>query len=301
MEKSKKFIISSFFLMLALIATILILHIISITSISPLNLIPPEYIYEFVKIIPGPIYTDILILLALPLLVGGLYILISPTIVTALYRMNKLVYIFRKPPDYGIYDKGSEIKFATYFYRSIIVGLFTFGTSSLMVQIWGPNIFRASSGSPPEGLLIAEGIFIGCFFLTFISLALFMPIWLLEDSGLIHYRRFEGNRKTPLIEGVNKFYSNVLEVYAGFSTIVAYYTVITKAFAEINLGDAALLTPIVLMVLPLILTGFYAIPLFIYEKKITKIQSRVHIHLNKRGIHKIVIPSFDEIKSKEVR
>lgn len=104
-----------------------------------------------------------------------------------------------------------------------------------------------------------------------------------------------------MIEGIHKFYKNILEVYSGFSTFYAYYSVITQTFTVINPGDPVLLTPIVLMMLPLILTGFYAIPLFIYEKKIIKIQPRIHDHLGKRGIYKIVIPSFDELKSGEVR
>lgn len=300
MEKSKIFLISSFILMLALIATILILYVVS--EIIHLNLIPREYIFEFVNIIPGPIYTDVLILLILPFLVGGFYILIAPRIVSGLYRINKFSYIFRKTPNYGIFDKGAEIKFSSYFYRSIMVGLFTFGTSALLVNIYGYQLFRVNFEiGAPTAMLHAEGIFFGCFFLTFLSLALFMPVWILEDSGLIGYRIFEGNRKAPLVEGVHKFYSNVLEVYSGLSTIIAYYSVITKTFQVLQPTDPGLLTPIILMVLPVILTGFYALPLFLYEKKLSKIQSRIHDHLNKIGIPKIVIPSFDEVKVGELK
>ena len=300
MEKSKIFLISSFILMLALIATILILFVIS--NVIHLSLIPGEYIFEFVKIIPGPIYTDVLILLVLPFLVGGLYILIAPKIVSGLYRLNKFSYIFRKTPNYGIFDKGSEIKFSSYFYRSIMVGLFTFGTSTLLVNIYGYQIFRVNfDAGAPLALLIAEGIFFGCFFLTFLSLALFMPIWILEDSGLIEFRIFKDNRKAPLIQGVHKFYRNVLEVYSGLSTLNAYYTVITKTFYVLQPTDPGILTPIILMVLPLILTGFYAIPLFLYEKKLSKIQSKIHDYLHKIGIPKIAIPSFDELKVEELR
>ena len=300
MKKSNLFLISSFILLLALIATILILFVVSNTI--HFSLIPSEYIFEFVNILPGTIYTDILILLVLPFLVGSLYIIIAPRLVSGLYRLNKISYIFRKKPNYGIFNKGSEIKFSSYFYRSIMVGLFTFGTSALLVNIYGSQLFRVSfeSGVPPA-LLQAEGIFFGCFFLTFLSLALFMPIWILEDSGLIEYRIFEGNRKAPLIEGVHKFYSNVLEVYSGLSTIIAYYTVITQTFQVLQPTDPGLLTPIILMVLPLILTGFYAIPLFLYEKKLPKIQSKIHDQLHKIGIPNIVIPSFDELNVEEPR
>lgn len=300
MKKSNIFLLVSFILMVALIVAILILYI--ITPIVRISLIPSEYVFDFVNIIPGPIFTDMLILLSLPLLVGGFYILIAPWLVAGLYRINRLTYIFRKAPNYGIFDKGSEIKFSTYLYRSLMVGLFTFGTSTILVNLFGSGIFRVSFESEiAPGLLYAEGTFFGCFFLTFVSLALFMPVWILEDCGLVEYRIFEGSRKTPLIEGIHKFYSNVLEVYSGFSTISAYYMVITKSFIVLHPGDPALLTPIVLIFLPMILTGFYAIPLFIYEKKLPKIQSKIHTHLQSLGIRKIVIPSFDDLKSGELR
>ena len=128
-----------------------------------------------------------------------------------------------------------------------------------------------------------------------------MPIWILEDSGLIEYRLFEKNRKTPLIEGIHKFYSNALEAYSGLSTIVAYYTVINNTLLVLNPGDPGLLTPIILLVLPIILTGFYALPLYYYEKKLDKIQGRIHEHLKKRNIVKIKVPSFDDIKLEDIR
>ena len=300
MEKSKIFLISSFILMLALIATILILFVVS--NAIHLSLIPSEYIFEFVNILPGPIYTDVLILLVLPFLVGAFYIQIAPKLVSGLYKLNKFSYIFRKTPNYGIFDKGFEIKFSSYFYRSIMVGLFTFGTSALLVSIFGAEIFRVNFDSgAPQALLIAEGIFFGCFFLTFLGLALFMPIWILEDSGLIEFRIFEGNRKAPMIEGVHKFYKNVLGIYSGLSTLGAYYTVISNTFLVLQPTDPGLLTPIILMVLPIILTGFYAIPLFLYEKKLPKIQTKIHNHLYKIGIPKIAVPSFDELKVEELR
>ena len=300
MNKSNLFLLVSFLLMVALIATILILYV--ITPLVGISLIPAEYVFDFVYIIPGPIYTDILILLLLPILVGGFYILIAPWLVTGLYRINRLTYVFRKAPNYGIFDKGSEIKFSTYLYRSLMIGLFTFGTSTILVNLFGPEISRLSFESEIEsGLLYAEGTFFGCFFLTFLSLALFMPVWILEDCGLIEYRIFEGSRKAPLIEGIHKFYSNVLEIYSGFSTISAYYMVITKSFLVLHPGDPALLTPIILIFLPLIITGFYAIPLFIYEKRLPKIQPKIHAHLNSLGIQKIIIPSFDDLKSGELR
>ena len=142
MNKSKLFLLICFILMVALIAAILILYI--ITPLVGISLIPSEYVFDFVNIIPGPIYTDILILLLLPLLVGGFYILIAPWLVAGLYRINKLTYFLRKAPNYGIFDKGSEIKFSTYFYRSLIVGLFTFGTSTILINLFGYKIFRVS-------------------------------------------------------------------------------------------------------------------------------------------------------------
>ncbi len=302
MEKNKLLMLVSFIASILLYVIIQVLYVIDQLHLPeiPASLIPNEYVTEFVVIIPGPIYTDLIILYLLPFVVCVFYIYISPYLVHILYKLNKITFIFRTKPEYGILDKGTKLKTANLFYRVLIVSFFAFGTSGLFVRAFNPYIFRAGIiSSNPTSLTISEGIFFGAFFFTALSLILFVPSWLLEDSGLMVYRSFKKQRKTPLIEGVHKWYSNVLEIYTGFSVIIGYFLLIFDTFKYVLIvlqpGDPAFFTPIILIFLPLITTGYFAIPLYYYEKHLPKIQKRIRSRLEKINITEIKIPSFDEL------
>ena len=60
-------------------------------------------------------------------------------------------------------------------------------------------------------------------------------------------------------------------------------------------GNPAIFTPIILVFLPLITTGYFAIPLYFYEKNLPKIQKRIRSRLEKINITEIKIPTFDEL------
>ena len=51
----------------------------------------------------------------------------------------------------------------------------------------------------------------------------------------------------------------------------------------------------ILLILPLIITGLFAIPLYLYEKNLDKIQNRIHTRLSKYNIPYIDIPSYDQM------
>ena len=72
------------------------------------------------------------------------------------------------------------------------------------------------------------------FFLTSFCSILFLPIWLLEDRGLILYRTFPEQRRTPIIEGVHNSYFKVLETYTGIATIFAYIRQIYVIFRVVG-------------------------------------------------------------------
>jgi hypothetical protein len=169
-----------------------------------------------------------------------------------------------------------------------------------MVQLGVGNIFRATLDTlAPEPLINAENIFFGTFFFTPISLLLFVPIWLLEDCGLVGYRSFKNQRKIPVIQGLFKWYMNVIEVYTGLSTIYGYLLLVINTFgyfvSSSSFTDPAILTPIIFLILPLIITGLFAIPLYLYEKNLEKIQNRIHTRLSKYNIPYIDIPSYEHM------
>ena len=302
MDKKKLFIFISFILSFCLFTAIIILHFVSRMNLPGFlgNLIPPEYIDFFIQILPGTIYTDVFLLYLFPIIVFGIYVLIAPILVQILYKIYDITFIFRNRPQYGIFKGGTKIKATSIIYRSVLVSLFAFGTTTLLVQLGVGNIFRATAGTPaPEPLINAENIFFGTFFFTPISLLLFVPIWLLEDCGLVGYRSFKNQRKIPIIQGLFKWYMNVIEVYTGLSTIYGYLVLVINTFGYFvvssSFSDPAILTPIILLILPLIITGLFAIPLYLYEKNLDKIQNRIHTRLSKYNIPYIDIPSYDQM------
>jgi hypothetical protein len=309
MERKNLFIFISLIISIGLFVTIYLLFLIDTLHIPGLltSLIPHEYIDEFILILPGPIYTDVPLLFLFPLLIFALYVLIAPKLTHVLYKLHEFSFIFRIKPRYGILKSGTRIKTTSLIYRAAMVSFFAFGTIGLIAQFGYGNIFRATDGyiTGIEPLIRAENVFFGTFFFTSLSLILFVPIWILEDCGIVAYRSFRNQRKLPVIQGVYKWYMNVVEIYTGFSTISAYLLLIFDIFGfminELSPGDPAILTPIILLFLPLIVIGLFAIPLYLYERYIEKIQNRVHSRLIKHNISYIDIRSFDklEVNNKE--
>lgn len=295
MEKKYLPLIIGFVTSVLLFITIYILHLVSI-SIGD-DLIPKEYIYVFIPLLPGPMLTDVILLYLFPVVIYYLISLISPYVVQFLYKINKITYVFRKAPNYGFLEVGDKIKPSRIFLRAFLVNLFAFGTSAVLFQLGAGSLFRATSGGGgyiPAGLYAAEAMFFGTFFLASLSMLLFLPSWFLEDSGLVSYRHFPKQRRTPIIEGVHQWYVNVLGVYTGVSTIFTLFQVITKAFPDAGF-TAAILTPIIVIISPLILTGLLALPMYLYERNSEKMQRRIHKRLAKYNLRHITIPEFKDL------
>ena len=295
MEKKYLPLIIGFIISILLFIFIYVLHLVSI--FMGLNLIPKEYIYVFIPLLPGPMLTDVILLYLFPVVIYLLIDLISPILVQFLYKINKFTFVIRKASNYGFLKVGDKIKPSRIFFRAFLVNLFAFGTSAVLFQLGVGELFRASGaggGGIPPGLYAAEAIFFGTFFLASLSMLFFLPSWFLEDSGLVSYRHFPDQRRTPIIEGVHRWYINVLGVYTGLSTILTLFQVITKAFPDAGFSPA-LLTPIIVIISPLILTGLLALPIYLYEKRMEKTQSRIHKKLAKYNLRHFTIPTFEDL------
>ena len=72
MERKYLAIIMGFSLSISTFIVIFVLHFLSGPGLGE-QLIPPEYITEFIVIIPGPIFTDILLIYLIPLRKTGFY------------------------------------------------------------------------------------------------------------------------------------------------------------------------------------------------------------------------------------
>ena len=97
--------------------------------------------------------------------------------------------------------------------------LFSLSVAGLLIQAGLGHLFR-------ENLVVgsalneAEALFLATFFIIPFVLLLFLPIWFLEDAGIVIYRNYPGQQRTPVLEGVHAPFLNVLQGYAGISTII---------------------------------------------------------------------------------
>lgn len=266
-------------------------------EVSPL--IPKEYIDYFVKILPGNFYVDIFLLYLIPILAMILILLIAPLFLILLFQIHRLSTKIYPYLEYGIVRTGKDISGITLFKRALIVTLFSFSIVSIIVQTGHITIFRyIPKGESTIVLHEAEAIFLGTFLLTgFVSL-IFIPLWLLEDSGIVFCKYKKENRAAPDLENIAGFFTKALEGYAGISTII-YLVLITKdCFKYVfDNGDyAPLLTPIILIFLPFLVTGLLSIPLIIYEKLLPKVRAKFHSKLEKKEVPYIIFPDFQSLK-----
>jgi hypothetical protein len=139
----------------------------------------------------------------------------------------------------------------------------------------------------------AEAVFFGTFLLATAGLLVFMPLWLSEDSGLIMYRIFPDQRRSPEIEGVHSLYSNLWKAYISVSTLFTLWEYITKTFAVAD--KVTILTPIILCVLPFLTIGLVSIPMYLYEKYLPRFKNRVATGLQRFNMPDIQIPDIKQI------
>lgn len=264
------------------------------------TLIPREYVRDFIVIIPGPLYTDCILLYVIPIGFFFLFYAISPYLVVAYIKFHKFFYwLFRRPSKYGIFKVGTTVKAGRLFYRALIVSLFSFSISALLVEMGFADLFRKVSfmpGDPREILFMAEATFLGTFALCSVTIILFFPIWQLEDSGVVSYRVFHDDRMPVDIQGVHSIYHHILLGYAGFSTIITLIRYVGGTLLVIPPGDPAILTPIILIFLPFIVTGLLAIPIYFYERFFPRTSERVRSKLKKFNFPEITVPHFEELQ-----
>jgi hypothetical protein len=265
------------------------------------NLIPPEYISDFVVVLPGMIYTDVIFLYLFPVIGFTLFYLLCPVVIFVLLAIHKLV---KRGARYGIDQIGKKMKGLDLFNRTLLVNFFSFSIASLLVQLGYGDLFRGGMVEPDKPIYAfhqAEATFLGTFLFTSIGMLLFIPLWLMEDSGLVMYRVYPGFRKTPDIEGTHGMYLNILKGYSGISTLLslAIYTYNTIVLID-DWRNPAVLTPAILIGLPFIITGLFSIPLVLYEKLLPKMTSKLVPVLEKLGFKPIKIPTLEDIQDDRI-
>jgi len=304
--KKYSLILIGFGLSITLFLVIFILGFIG--KISPLTFIPQQFMDDFITLIPPTIPTfgilwDIIILYLLPVAIMLIIIAVSPYMIKFFFKIHKLI---NRKAVYGIIEMEKERKPKFYYlgFRVLVVGLFAFSLMSILAEFGAGSIFRdvvvGGSGTGWELVFQAEAVFLGTYFIAPFVLFVFVPLWIMEDSGLMAYKSFSDQRRTPDIEGVHTTYSHLLEAYSGVSTILVLATYIIGA-VSVLLTDPAFLAPnimsvISIIVLPLTITGLFALAVIVYEKNIEKTKERIQKAMLAEGFVMIRIPEMEELK-----
>ncbi|MBN2154244.1 MAG: hypothetical protein JW839_22505 [Candidatus Lokiarchaeota archaeon] len=292
MNRKYSLLVLSFFITLGLF--LIIIGLLEATGPGQ-DLIPKEYM-EFIPALPGTIYTDILLLFAIPIGAFALIYALTPIISKILVYFHKLIM---RGATYGFAQLGADIKTATFLKRAFMISLFAFNLSAILVGLGYGGMFRLGYDptKPSEQVILneAEAVFLGTFILATAGLIVFMPLWIAEDAGLIMYRIFPDQRRAPDIEGIHAMYSNLWKAYISISTLYTLWEYISRTFAVLKPGDPAILTPIILCVLPFITIGLVSIPAYLYEKYLPGFKDRVSSGLRGFNLPDIQIPEIHQI------
>ncbi|MFO7796737.1 MAG: hypothetical protein ACQERB_03865 [Promethearchaeati archaeon] len=279
------------------------------TILAPLG-IPEVFVETFVLIIPGPLWSDIILLYLFPLLtyLGIQYL--SPYSTLFYTKSHKSFYILRTKPIYGIYQTKSEISGAKLLLRLLKGSFLCFVIASWFIQSGFHPYFRDMTSADPayEALFRTEALFLATFFFTPLIILIYFPLWNLEDAGIIAYRKFNKKRKNPDIEGVNRIFRDFIEYFIGFTTIYVYFNRIYKTFVFLLYENpygpdfAALFIPILLIFLPFLISGLFSIPMLLYEIKFKKNMNRIHVYFEMKDFSYIEIPNFENlVKERDIK
>ncbi len=249
----------------------------------------PEMPDYFIPFIPGTIFTDLLIILVAPI-VGFLVIfyLFAPYWTKLLIKIHKLLSKLGGDPKYGVVKMGKKATGRMLFFRAMVLSFFTFSLAVFLVEllvyiVQDPTVFLLYYDPATPTFSMIVQVFVACLFLGIFTTLIFAPVWLLEDSGLTSYQvsSKEENERSPVdIQGVHAPLAGFLTGYAGLATVFSWITFIILVFDEISGMDEGFIMVIIFFLLPLIIAGLFSIPIYIYEKKLPSMVSRLESHWN---------------------
>ncbi|NVM55240.1 MAG: hypothetical protein HWN66_16155 [Candidatus Helarchaeota archaeon] len=276
---------------------VVVLIVLVILNLLGIKIVDNKFVSEFIRFLPGPFYTDIILILLLPGLFFFLFYWIAPYLVLFYIKMHQFSYwLIRRRSKYGIYKLGSTVKSSRLFYRALVVSLFTFSIALIIVEMGVGHIFR-----PSAGIAIfykTEQLLIGALSLPAAILIIFFPIWLLEDSGVISYRVYPEERISIDVEGVHSIYYHILIGYAGVSTVLSWISYIIQIWGKVDPWEPAAILMYFLILFPIVCTGFFAFPMYLYEKFFPRLNKRLHKKLARFKFPEIDFPSFEEIQKR---
>ncbi|MFW9944919.1 MAG: hypothetical protein ACFFB7_07970 [Candidatus Sifarchaeia archaeon] len=143
---------------------------------------------------------------------------------------------------------------------------------------------------------------------SFVTL-LFVPLWLLEDTGVICEREATGRRVTADIEGVGNWYLALLKGFAGITTVIAYLLISVETiewYYTISVPETfpwiILMVPVVAIIgAPFLAMAPISVVHVCYELALRRNKERLEQKLDRAGLSRVVIDLSRPSPSLETR
>ncbi len=271
----------------------------STQGITPFDLLPYT-----IPGFEGEIFTDIIMLLviAIPVLILEYFIIGLP--IAALFVIGSKI-VKGATTDINIMEIGKEFGGVRIINRAAAPALFAISWAGLIRSI----ITNAFFGDPPT---IPQDIqFFWNLSLTLmaslvimpIALIIFLPTWVINDAGIVTHTEKRGFkvRQPPYVEGVGRWYSNIV---GGFALIAYPLSAFTNNFYDPLIANPNVFIddPLNIFVsfvwtfgLPLMIMAFIVPVVVLNEIYHEKLTSRLIRFAKRLGADHIKMPEFEEV------
>ncbi len=271
-----------------LILLVLIYVVVIVPSAFTSSIAIAEEIDDYTKLVPveNVLFDQVYLTIVGPLIMVVLVLLFTVPLARLFYHFHKIIK-GKRYEYYIIEDLGEDINLLTIFVRGLTISLLSFSLAMAFISFVPYEIIQPGQLSVVETMYPYVSM-LALFMVPFIILV-FLPIWLLKDSGIIcsFSKINKEKRDTPDIESVSRFFSKTVNGYTGIGTILTMVILMVDTIQNLQWeygegGDipSIILTPILL--------AFLAFPaLAIYESLLNKMKTSLIKKLENKGIKKI--------------
>jgi len=264
------------------------------------------------RLLPGDILTDFIWVYVLTLICGALAYVAAPFLSTIFWKGHRLLTA-------GHYNYHIQLFDARATRRSKVRRLFLPAFVALGLAAAIANIrqvanlifvnesFANLDESAPALEVGVPILFILILIASFVTL-LFVPLWLLEDTGVICERETVGRRVTADIEGVGNWYVALLKGFAGITTVITYLLIAASTiewYYTVNVPNLFTLIVLIVPVVAIIGAPFLAMaPIsvvhFCYEISLRRNKERLDAKLGGAGLARVAIDLSQTSESPEM-
>ncbi len=212
-------------LIIAVNSVVLVVSALAV-ALSYMRIFPfydPQGLY---RLLPGDILIDLIWVYVLTLICGLVAYFAAPFLSSLFWRGHGILTAGHY--EYHVQIFGAEATKRSRTRRLILPAFVALGLATAIAnirQVANLIFVNESLGHLDESAPALEvGLpifFILILIASFVTL-LFVPLWLLEDAGVICERKVIGRRVTADIEGVGNWYLALLKGFAGITTVIAY-------------------------------------------------------------------------------